>query len=177
MPEATLTGWLDPIFSPLARRAGIPVAEYSAQVGGEGIGVALEVLSDMFTKGWFNKFIQVGAGLLATGYAVLGRGVPARLRRELLAIGTHEILRIADIDQNYSEIESSFNQTAQAIKNGDWNGALASMIKSPAEVQSKIARITSISAQPRAVPRPAPATRSTPIPDRGISKGKYVVST
>ena len=80
--ELSLTAWLDPAMKYFAEQAKIPVDQYSSQVGGEGIGVTMEVIADFFTKGWLNKEIQTGAGLLASGYAIWGKDVPPRLRRE-----------------------------------------------------------------------------------------------
>lgn len=174
MAEVSLTGWLDPALKYFAEQSGIPVADYSSQVGGEGIGTSLEILADVFTKGWFNKVIQVTAGLLSTGYAVWGKGVPSRLRKELLALGTHELLRIFDIDQNMAELQSGVTSTVEAIKRGDWNTALSLMFKSPQEVQAKMASLgVAPMATPKVAPKPTPQTSTSTTVG---SKGRYVVN-
>ena len=138
--ELSITKWLDPALEYFARQAGIPAADYSAQVGGEGIGVALEFLADLFTKGWFNKVIQGIAGLFASGYAVFGKDVPVRLRKELLALGTHELLRIVDPKpSDIREVQESIFKFADAVKRGDVNAALASILRTPREVSGLLA--------------------------------------
>jgi len=148
----SITGWLDPALKYFAEQAGIPVDQYSAQVGGEGIGVGLEAVADFFTKGWLNKAIQAAAGLIGSSYAVWGRDVPTRLRRELLAVGTHELLRIADPKpQDIVEVRRSVTEFVDAIMRGDWNAALASVLRTPGEIQAALGM------SPPATPaRPAP---------------------
>jgi len=135
----SITGWLDPAFKYFAEQAGIPVDQYSAQVGGEGIGVGLEAVADFFTKGWLNKAIQAAAGLIGSSYAVWGKDVPTRLRRELLAVGTHELLRIADPKpQDIVEVRRSVTEFVDAVMKGDWNSALASVLRTPGEIQAAL---------------------------------------
>jgi len=139
MAEVSLTKWLDPAFEYFARQAGIPIDQYSAQVGGEGIGVALETVTDFFTKGWLNKAIQFVAGLIADAYAIWGKDVPTRLRRELLALGTHELLRFVDPKpSDIIEVRLSIENTVNALRRGDWNAFFASILRSPAELQAML---------------------------------------
>lgn len=137
--EVNLTGWLDPALKYFADQAGITIPDYSSQVGGEGIGNALEALADFFTKGWLNKGIQCGAGLIADMYAVWGKDVPIRLRKELLALGTHELLRIVDPKpSDIIEVRHSVELFTDAAVRGDWNAALSSVLRTPAELQTML---------------------------------------
>jgi hypothetical protein len=165
-----LTKWLDPALDSLARQSGIPVDQFSSQVGGEGIGVGLEVISDMFTKGWLNKAIQGIAGLMATSYAIWGRGVPDRLRRELLALGTHELLRVSDPKpSDILELRSSIEEFSRAVANKDLNAALASVLRTPAEIQSMLG--IQGPAAPAVTPAAAPKVEKKQAP--APSKGTY----
>ena len=160
MAEVSLTKWLDPAFEYFARQAGIPIDQYSAQVGGEGIGVALETVTDFFTKGWLNKAIQFVAGLIADAYAIWGKDVPTRLRRELLALGTHELLRFVDPKpSDIIEVRLSIENTVNALRRGNWNAFFASILRSPAELQAMLGVV------------PAPTRTSIPI----STSGRYTV--
>jgi len=167
MAEVSITKWLDPALEYFARQAGIPVDQYSAQVGGEGIGVALETVADFFTKGWLNKGIQFLAGLIADSYAIWGRGVPTRLRRELLALGTHELLRFVDPKpSDILEVRRSVENSVNALRRGDWNAFFSSVLRSPAELQAMLGVVA-------IPPPPAPApAKSTPLSTGG---GRYTV--
>lgn len=135
MAELSLTGWLDPASKYFAETAGIPVADYSSGVGGEGIGTGLEIVADFFTKDWFNKLIQFGAGGIASLYAIWGSGVSPRLRKELLAVGTHELLRITKIiPEEAAKMQASVFASARAAQRGDWSSFLATILKTPAEM-------------------------------------------
>jgi hypothetical protein len=150
MAEFNITGWLDPALKYFADQAGIPVSDYSAQVGGEGIGVTLEAVADLFTKGWLNKAIQFVTGLIADGYAIWGRDVNVRLRRELLALGTHELLRIVNPKPSeILEVRDSLSRFIDAAARGDWEGALSSVLRTTGELQAMLG-VTS--------PPPAPST-------------------
>lgn len=164
MAEVSITGWLDPALRYFAEQSGIPVDQYSSQIGGEGIGTALECVADFFTKGWLNKGIQFVAGLIASGYAIWGKEVPTRLRRELLALGTHELLRIVDPKpSDIIEARQSLDSFIRGIQRGDWNAALSSILRTPAELRTFLG-----------LPQPAPPTpvfrtpvvASTPAPAR-----------
>ena len=135
--EVSITGWLDPALDYFAKQSGIPVDQYSSQVGGEGIGTALEMVADFFTKGWLNKGVQFTAGLIANSYAIWGKDVPIRLRRELLALGHHELLRIANPKpSDIIEMRQSIESFIRAAQRGDWNTALASILRTPKEIQA-----------------------------------------
>jgi hypothetical protein len=160
MAEFNITGWLDPALKYFADQAGIPVSDYSAQVGGEGIGVTLEAVADLFTKGWFNKAVQFVTGLIADGYAIWGKDVNIRLRRELLAMGTHELLRI--VNPKPSEIieaRESLSSFINAVSRGDWNGALSTMLRTPDELGAMLG-VAGVPMPPVAVPIPIPAPPS-----------------
>ncbi len=162
MPEVSITGWLDPALRYFAEQSGIPVDQYSSQVGGEGIGTALEVVADFFTKGWLNKAVQAAAGLIADGYAIWGKDVPMRLRRELLALGTHELLRIVDPKpSDVIEFRRSLDSFVRAAQRGDWNVALSSVLRTPSEIQAMVG-----------VPSPP-----TPIASSSSTGKKYSVKT
>jgi hypothetical protein len=154
MAEVSITSWLDPVFRYFAEQSGIPLDQYSSQVGGEGIGVGLEIIADFFTKGWLNKAIQVAAGLIADGYAIWGKDVSTRLRRELLALGTHELLRFVDPKpSDVIEFQRSLSVSIDAVKRGDWNAFLASVLRTPSEIQAMVGAVPAL-APPTAPPTP-----------------------
>jgi hypothetical protein len=166
--EVSITSWLDPAFKYFAEQSGIPLEQYSSQVGGEGIGVGLEIVADFFTKGWLNKTIQVVAGLIADGYAIWGKDVPTRLRRELLALGTHELLRFVDPKpSDVIEFQRSLSVSIDAMKRGDWNTFLASVLRTPSEIQSMVGVVAPSAPAPPS-PSPSPPTAST-------GEGRYEV--
>ena len=155
----SITSWLDPALKYFSEQSGIPVDQYSAQVGGEGIANALEMSADFFTKGWLNRAIQGGAGLIASGYAVWGKDVPDRLRRELLAVGTHELLRVVEVKPDeVLEVRQSLESFISSAQAGDWNSALSSVLTTPAEIQAAMGGLV-----PAGGPRPTPAPE-TPTP-------------
>ena len=177
MPEFNITGWLDPVADYFAKQAGIPTGDLSAQTGGELIGNGLEALADFFTKGWLNKVIQFAAGATAAGYAIWAPGVSTRFRKEFLALGTHELLRLVDPKpSDYVEVSESFYKTVDGLSRGDWNAALASVLRTPLEYQAMMGVHPSA---PSPAPTPPP-TPSTPIPttptQRSTLPGKYTVS-
>jgi hypothetical protein len=169
MAEVSITGWLDPVFKYFAEQSGIPLEQYSSQVGGEGIGTALEVVADFFTKGWLNKAIQAAAGLIADGYAIWGKDVPTRLRRELLALGTHELLRFVDPKpSDVIEFQRSLSVSIDAAKRGDWNTFLASVLRTPSEIQAMVGVVAPPALAPPSPPPPAPPLAPT-------GEGRYEV--
>ena len=169
MAEVSLTKWLDPALDYFAKEAGIPVADYSSQVGGEGIGNALEIAADFFTKGWLNKAIQGIAGLVADCYAIWGKNVPTRLRKELLGVGTHELLRIVDPKpSDLIEMRQSLQDFVAAAQRGDWNAAMASVLRSPAEIQAMLGVMRLVPPPPAPVP-PAGAPTPAPTPEEIVS--------
>ena len=171
-----MTGWLDPVLGWFATKSGIPISDYSAQFGGEAIGNGLELIADYFTKGWLDKLTQFGAGALASGYAVLGTGVDTRLRKELLALGTHELFRIVQISPADALVLSqSFSNTLKAMQKGDWATVMGLILKSPAELGL---RLPTLGAPPPRVyeagapPTPAPpAVRKYEIVEEGMPTG------
>jgi len=187
--ELSLTSWLDPAFKYFADQAKIPVDQYSSQVGGEGIATGLEMLADLFTKGWLNKVVQFLAGLIADGYAIWGKDVPTRLRRELLAVGTHELLRIANPKPSeIIEVRQSLENFISAVQRGDWNAALASILRTPSEIQAMFGAVApSAPAPPQTPPagegrkyevtpeRPPEPTPTKPLEEQP-TKGRYRVT-
>jgi hypothetical protein len=173
MPELSLTGWLDPAVKYFADTAGIPVDDYSSRVGGEGIGSALELVADFFTKGWFNKLIQFGAGAISAAYATWGSGVPKRLRDELLTIGWHELFRIIEITPaEASALQASVFSSTRAAQKGDWSSFLATILKTPAEMGLPTAPPPTPIPAPAQAPIPSPPVAPTPpeaAPTSGIA--------
>jgi hypothetical protein len=164
--EVSITSWLDPVFKYFAEQSGIPLDQYSSQVGGEGIGVGLEIIADFFTKGWLNKTIQAVAGLIADGYAIWGKDVPPRLRRELLALGTHELLRFVDPKpSDVIEFQRSLATFMDSMQRGDWNAAFASILRTPSEIRTMLG----------AVALPAPTPTPPPPPPPAPTEGRYEV--
>lgn len=186
MAEISITKWLDPGLSYFARQSGIPVDQYSPQVGGEGIANGLEMTADFFTKGWLNKAVQGVAGLIASSYAIWGKDVPTRLRRELLAIGTHELLRITEAKPaEIAEVRRSLDQTISAAQRGDMNAALSSVLTTPAEIQAAMGGIApaGIGGAGGSPPPAAEGGQSsysvkpeTPKPATGASRSKYTIT-
>lgn len=161
--EVSITGWLDPALQEFARTSGIPIADYSSVVGGEGIATSLEVMADIFTKGWLNRLIQGGAGALALAYAIWGQAVPMRLRKELLVLGTHEGLRVANNPLGLQADAESLRLFVEAIMRGDWNAAFAQVLRTPGELGVR-------PAAPTPTPSPGPIkTTTTPPSSIGIT--------
>lgn len=100
MVKVSLTSWLDPALAPLAKEAGISKDEYVSYTGGEAIGTVLEQIAGSFTTGWTKRVINLLAGLIAGGYAVYGDKVPPRLRKELIGVANHELLRLLELRPN-----------------------------------------------------------------------------
>jgi len=179
MPEISITGWLDPAFRYFAEQSGIPIDQYSSQVGGEGIGTALEVVADFFTKGWLNKAVQAVAGLIADGYAIWGKDVPMRLRRELLALGTHELLRIVDPKpSDVIEFRRSLDSFVRAAQRGDWNAALSSVLRTPSEIQAMVGVApTPVQHSPATTTQKKYVTKTAPTFPLTTTQKKYVTKT
>jgi hypothetical protein len=120
----------------------------------------MEVVSNIFTKGFLNKGIQFLAGLIADGYAIFGKDVSPRLRKELLAMGTHELLRIVTMTPDeVKEFQESLKMFMEAVQKGDWNSALASVLRTPSEVRAMLGMGSQVETMPSplATPPPAPA--------------------
>ncbi|MBA7493305.1 hypothetical protein ES702_03863 [subsurface metagenome] len=173
MADISITQWMDPALKYFADQARIPVSDFSSQVGGEGIGNALEMTANFFTKGWLNKAIQGLAGLIANSYAIWGKDVPTRLRKELLAVGTHELLRIADPSpKDVIEARQSLEDFIAATQRGDWNAALSSVLTTPAEIQAMFG-VPRITLPPTTTPAVLPPTTIVPAV---VGAGRYQVS-
>jgi len=156
MPEISLTSWLDPINKYFADKAGIPVAEYSAYTGGELIGNILEVITDFFAKPWTSRLVQGVAGLIAVLYGVFGADVPTRLRRELIALGEHELLRLIHMTPDeLREAQEQISRFTRSLQVGDIEGALSAAFRTPTEI---------VSAFGVQAPTPTPVPAPTPIP-------------
>jgi hypothetical protein len=158
----TLTSWLDGLMAEASRRTGIAREQLSAHIGCELIATVLEVISDLFSKGWLKVAVNALAGCIALGYGVYGRDVPERLRREMIQIGSHLAFRALELVR-FQEFWSSLQATAEAIKRGDVNAALASVLKTPTEVMAATVGLvpapTTVTAPAYVVtPPPAPPT-------------------
>ena len=166
----SLTEWLDPAIEGLAREARLPTSDISTRLGGEGIGVTFEVLSDLTTKGWLNKTIQGLTGLIAGGYAIFGQNVPPRLREELITIGAHELLRLTELrPQDIAEMRSSLDTFLSAVKVGDWDTAARAVLKSPEEIMSAFGMGgVGTTAVPQTVGGPVPSA-GAPVPSAGVA--------
>lgn len=165
MAEVSITSWLDPILKYFAEQAGIPVDQYASQVGGEGIGTAMEMVADFFTKGWLNKGIQFVTGLIANCYAIFGKDVPIRLRRELLALGTHELLRIVNPrPSEVIEVRESLDSFIRALQRGDSIAALSSILRTPSELRNMLGIPESAPAPTQRPPLAMSAPTPIPVP-------------
>lgn len=166
----TLTSWLDGLMAEPSRRIGIPREQLSAHIGGEFIGSLLEVVSGLFSKGWLHVAVNAAAGAIALGYATYATGVPERLRREMLSLGAHLAFRALELVR-MGEFWRSLGITLEALKTGDINAVLSSVLKTPSEVVAEVvgAEVTCApvtAALPPAYevtsPTPAPAPQQIP---------------
>ena len=137
-----LTAWLDEFMRPLAEASGIPASELSIMFFGEGIGNLTEIIADWTTKGWFNRVVQGLVGLITCGYAIWGKGVDPRLRRELIEWGSHSASRALIINpRELPELVSSVEQSVDAALVGDVDAFINSIVRSPDEIASDIENI------------------------------------
>jgi hypothetical protein len=120
-----------------SRRTGIPREQLSAHIGGELIGSILEIVSGLFSKGWLHVVVNAAAGAIALGYATYATGVPERLRREMLSLGAHLAFRALELVR-MGEFWKSIITTAEAVKTGDINAILSSVLKTPSEVAAEV---------------------------------------
>jgi len=177
VPEVTLTSWLDGINKTFAEKAGIPVEDYSAQTGGELIGNLFEFITNLFGKGWLSVGVQFTTGLISTLYAIYGKNVPTRLRKELLGIGVHELLRIIQLTPDkVKEAKETLKDAIDSISRGDLNAFLASGLRSPTEVQTTVQALTGLffggSSSGSGFTSPTPETGTpapTPKPPRKVT--------
>ena len=143
MPELSLTQWLDPIFNYFANQSGIPVDQYSAVAGGQGIGTTEEVIVDLFFTGLTGKIIQFVTGLATTLGAIFGQNIPLRLRRELITWGQHSLTRVIDPKpSDYVEVRNNINSLVSGLQLGNAGSITSAFIRSPTELQAMIAAFT-----------------------------------
>ena len=153
--ELSLTKWMDPGLKFFAEQAKIPVEQFSTTIGGEGIGTAIESLIDLFSKGVLNKALNVFTGMLSGGYAIFGKDVPDRLKRELVQLGIHELLRFVDPKpSDLIELRRSIDDLLDAVRRNDMEGVRAALLRSPSELQAAL--------QALGVPVGRPTGRETP---------------
>jgi len=170
--ELSLTAWLDPALKYFAEQAGIPLEDYASTVGGIGEGFALNLITDVFTKGWLNRIIKLASGLIGTSYAVFGRDVPVRLRKDLLALGTTMALDgLASDPLKLKEDAESLAEFIKALQSGDVSRALATGLRTPGEIS---ARLGMTAPAPAPAPTPAPSG-FTSKPSTSSTKSKYTV--
>ena len=174
--ELSLTAWLDPALKYFAEQAGIPLEDYASTVGGIGEGFGLNIITDIFTKGWLSRLIKLTSGLIGTSYAVFGKDVPVRLRKDLLALGTTMALSgLATDPLKLKEDAESLADFIKSLQAGDVSRALATGLRTPGEISARLGM---------AAPAPAPAPAPTPAPSAGFtskpstpsSKSKYTVT-
>jgi len=91
-----ITNWADPLLKYFAETSGIPKEEYVPMVIGEGYGSGIEFATDFFTTVLGSKVIQGIIGIALGSYAIWGKDVDKRLRRELIAVANHEVFRLVD---------------------------------------------------------------------------------
>jgi len=172
----SLTGWLDSLMEGPARVAGLAREELSSALGGEFGGRALEVLSDLFSKGWLSVVINAVAGGIALGYAIYGKDVSPRLRRELIEVGSHLASKALEVVK-FAEFKASLEAFAKYLSAGDIDGALSVILKSPAEVMATVVGVTPTPPAPISYtvtpPPPAPAPAPAPAPVAGVKPRAY----
>jgi hypothetical protein len=160
-----ITEWLDNIFRGYETTTGLRAEELSAAFGGELVGTIFEMIADYFTKGWLNKLIQLGTGLLAIGYALGATGASPRTRRELIELGTHELMRIIKLSpEEIKELRDSIRFSLEALSAGDWGRFFSEILKSPTEILTELGLYTPAAPTPIPLMAPAPET-SAPAPE------------
>jgi len=165
-----LTSWLDGLFEGASRRSGIPKEHISAQVGGELIGNVLEFISGMFAKGWFKPAVNGIAGVLALGYGLYARDVDDRLRRELVAIGSHLSLTAVK-EMRSPEVKESLSSFKEHLKAGNIEAALSTILATPEEVMSVLTAPTATARPAVIVPMPeSPPPITAPPPSAGAGE-------
>ena len=163
MPELSLTSWLDPLFDYFARESGIPVSDYTAVAGGEGIGASEEAILDMLTTPLLSKIIQFGTGLGCTLGAIFGKGLSPRLKRELITWGQHSLSRLVDPKpSDLLELRANIDRLAAGMKLGNAGAIYDALLRSPEELKAMIAALTGPRyALPPAPPTPPPTVLET----------------
>ena len=141
MPRIYLTSLVEPVLGPVARYAKIPESDFVPWVGGELVANIAELVTSLFARGWFAKFIQFIAGLTSTLYAVFG-DTDRRLRTELIAFGIHELMRIIQMSpEETTAIRASLENFMEALKTGDIEAIMASIVKAPDEIKDSLINI------------------------------------
>jgi hypothetical protein len=179
----SITGWLDPLFKPFADWARIPVSDYSAHVGGEVLGTTVEYGSEFLTRPLLAKSAEFfsGLGCLLVGW--FARVEPERLRRELVQIGTHLLLRIGKPTSiELFMLRRNVEDITSAIQKQDWNKLMRSLVYSPPEIQSAVLNFLGIPSPRPPAPAVEKGTYTPPVeipptetPPTEI-RGKYVVT-
>ena len=165
MPELTLTSWLDPLFDYFARESGIPVSDYTAVAGGEGIGATEEAVLDLLATGLLGKIIQFGTGLGCTLGAIFGKGISPRLKRELITWGQHSLTRVIDPKpSDILELRMDIDKLVAGLKLGDAGRITDALLRSPEELKAMLAALTGPRYAVPAVPTGAPAAPPTAPP-------------
>lgn len=138
-PELSITAWLDPALEYFAKQAGVPIEDVASTVGGIGEGLALNALTDVFTKSWINRLVKLASGGLALGYAGFGKGVPVRLRKDLMALGMTMAgtAVLGDVTELKKDAEA-FLDAIKKIAKGEWSKGLATGLASPGEIAAKL---------------------------------------
>jgi len=160
-----LSSIFEPVLKPIAETAGIPETDFVPYEAGEITANIAELVTNIFAKGWFNKLVQFLAGMIATGYGVWGTR-DIKLKKELIMFGTHELLRIIQIHPaETSAIQESIKQFTLALKTGDVNKVLESIVRSPDEIKNALLSIAEglgiiKKQQPTPAPTPSPSTKA-----------------
>jgi hypothetical protein len=158
VPDFSLTKWIDPLFGYFATQSGIPIEEYAAVAGGEGIGAAEEVIVDMLCTGLLGKIIQLATGLGCTLGAIYSKDLSQRLKRELIVWGQHSITRLIDpTPSDLLELRANIDKLVAGLKLGDAGRITDAFLRSPEELKAMIAVLTAPLA-PLAMPPKAPVT-------------------
>jgi hypothetical protein len=164
MPEFALTQWLDPVFDYFARESGIPVGDYTAVAGGEGIGATEELILDTFCTGLLGKIIQLGTGLGCTLGAIFSKGLSPRLKRELITWGQHSLTRVIDPKpSDIIELFGDIDKFVAGLKLGHAGTIYDALLRNPEELKAMLAVLQGqrvLSALPTTTPTP-PSTLIT----------------
>lgn len=158
MPEPSLTQWLDPLFEYFAKESGIPIDQYTAVAGGQGLGATEEVICDLFLQGVAGKIVQFATGLGATLYGIFGKD-NQRLKRELITWGQHSLTRVIDPKpSDIIEVRQNINDLVSGLQLGDAGKITNALIRSPTELATMLSALGT----PMATKVSAPVTPTTP---------------
>lgn len=157
MAELSLTKWLDPVFAYFARESGIPVDQYTAVAGGEGIGATEEFILDLLGTGLLGKIVQFGTGLGCTLGGIFGKDISPRLKRELITWGQHSLTRIIDpTPSDILELRANIDKFVAGLKAGDISKITDAFLRSPEELKRMLGALTIPTAPPVTPPTPPP---------------------